>query len=144
MRRLWPIPEARQLDPVVPEGVRDRFAEGSRCENAGAYRGAAAMYRAAVEELVHERGAVGRTLYDRIEALRSSLDQELITDLHEARMLGNDSVHDGLTYSADEVADVADLIIEMTEILYVHPARKARMRQERQQRRAAARATTVP
>ncbi|TDC00700.1 DUF4145 domain-containing protein [Nonomuraea longispora] len=118
--------------------------EGSRCENVGAYRGAAAMYRATIEELVKERGATGKSLYDKIENLKPSLGDDLVTDLHEARMLGNDSVHDGLLYSAEEVGDVAELIIEMTEILYVQPARKAKMRQERQKRRAAAKVVTTP
>jgi hypothetical protein len=141
---LWPVPLPRELDQTVPGEVRDRFAEGSLCENAGALRGAAAMYRACVEELVKERGATGRHLYDKIENLRTSLGNDLVDALHEARMLGNDSVHDGLIYSVDEVADVAELIVEATEVLYVQPARRTAMQQARQQRRDAFKAISTP
>lgn len=98
-----------------------------------AYRGAIAMYRAAVEELCKERGATSHKLYDKIEGLRGQLDEDLIVDLHEARMLGNDSVHDGLTYSPEEVANIA----EMAQTLYIEPAKKAAMREARKQRREA-------
>jgi hypothetical protein len=135
--QLWPTRTERELEADVPEPIRDRFREGSACEGAGAYRGAAAMYRAAVEELCKERGATKKTLYDKIEELRGQLDVDLVRDLHEARMLGNDSVHDGLAYSPEEVADVAQLIVEMTQILYVEPAKRAAMRAARQQRREA-------
>ncbi|MET7335855.1 DUF4145 domain-containing protein [Nonomuraea sp. NPDC005650] len=135
--QLWPGRTARELAREVPEPIRDRFQEGSRCEGAAAYRGAAAMYRAAVEELCKDRGATKYKLYDKIEELRGQLDDDLIVDLHETRMLGNDGVHDGLAYSPEEVADVAELIVEMTEALYVAPAKKAAMRQARKQRRDA-------
>lgn len=137
VRQLWPVPEPRELDSDVPGAIRDRFTEGSRCEAAGAYRGAAAMYRSAVEELCKERGATSRNLHGMIEELRDQLAEDLITAMHETRLLGNDSVHDGLTYSPEEVADVAELIVEMSEILYVAPARRAAMRESRRQRREA-------
>lgn len=90
------------------------------------------MYRSAIEELCKDQGATKRSLYDKIEELRGRLD-----DLHETRMLGNDSVHDGLTYSPEEVADVAELIVEMTQTLYIAPAKKSSMREARKQRRDA-------
>ncbi len=99
------------------------------------------MYRAAIEELCKDQGATKYSLYEKIDELSGRLGPDLIDDLHEARMLGNDSVHQGLIYSVDEVADVAELIIEIAEHLYVQPARKAAMRQSRAQRRAAANAS---
>ncbi|WP_179282278.1 DUF4145 domain-containing protein [Streptosporangium subroseum] len=135
--QIWPARTIRELPPEVPEPIRDRFQEGSRCEGAAAYRGAAAMYRAAVEELCKERGATKYKLYEKIEELRGQLDEDLIVDLHETRMLGNDSVHDGLTYSPEEVANVAELIVEMTQTLYIEPAKKTAMREARKQRREA-------
>ncbi|MFF5115056.1 DUF4145 domain-containing protein [Streptosporangium sp. NPDC000509] len=135
--QVWPARTIRELPSEVPEPIRDRFQEGSRCEGAAAYRGAAAMYRAAVEELCKERGATSYKLYDKIEELRGQLDDDLIVDLHEARMLGNDSVHDGLTYSPEEVTNVAELIVEMMQTLYIQPATKAAMREARRQRREA-------
>ncbi len=42
-------------------------------------------------------------------------------------MLGNDSIHAGLTYSAEEVEDVAKLIEEAVLVLYVQPEEKPAM-----------------
>ncbi|MFD1545771.1 hypothetical protein [Nonomuraea guangzhouensis] len=72
-----------------------------------------------------------------MEELKGDLADELIRDLHEARLLGNDAVHLGLVYSLEEVADVAEMLVEMTELLYVQPARRGSMRAARQQRRDA-------
>ena len=128
-----------ELPDAAPAPVRDCFAEASVCQQAGALRGAAVLYRAAVEELVKEQGATGGKLYDQIESLRTKLPDDLVQDLHEARMLGNDSIHAGVTYSAHEVADVAGLIQEAVLVLYVQPAEKQAMRDARRSRRAAAR-----
>ncbi|QXJ24047.1 DUF4145 domain-containing protein [Actinomadura graeca] len=105
---------------------------------AGALRAAGVMYRAVVEELVKERGGTGKDLYAKIENLKvKGLDGDLVDDLHEARMLGNDSIHAGLIYSAEEVADIANLIEEATITLYVQPEERRRMRHARKARRDA-------
>jgi hypothetical protein len=133
-----PHQSPRTLDESAPEGVRSLFAEASTCEKAKAYRAAGVMYRATVEELVKDQEAVGGRLYDKIESLKGRLSDELVEDLHEARMLGNDSIHAGLTYSADEVEDVARLIEEAVLVLYVQPEQKRAMRDTRQARRTGA------
>lgn len=89
-----------------------------------------------VEEICKDQGAAGRTLYDRITALESNLPPDIINSLHEARMVGNDSLHDGLQYSPDELADIAQLVTEVTLILYVHPAQRAALAAARAARRA--------
>jgi len=135
-RLIHPAPAPRELHESVPDAIRSFHREASTCEQAGALRGASVLYRAAVEELVNERGAAGRNLYERIEDLKSKgLSAELVDDLHEARLLGNDSIHDGLEYSAEEVGDVAELIEEATVLLYVQPAERQRMRDARKDRR---------
>jgi hypothetical protein len=53
-------------------------------------------------------------------------------------MMGDDSIHRGLTYSADEVEDVAKLIEEAVLVLYVQPEEKRAMREARKTRRDAA------
>lgn len=137
--QVWPPQEPRNLDPVVPEGVSSLFVEASRAEAAGALRGAAGLYRAAVETLCKERGADGRNLEKRIDALGAlGLPDQVVADLHEARLLGNWSLHDGLEFSADEVADVAALIAEACHVLYVQPAERAALREKRKNRRDAA------
>ncbi|REF00361.1 DUF4145 domain-containing protein [Thermomonospora umbrina] len=133
---LYPRPQPRGLEEAAPEPVRSFFTEGSLCQTAGARRAAGVLYRAAVEEICNDFKATGPNLYKRIEALAANgLAPETIADFHEVRMLGNDSIHDGLEYSADEVDDVADLIEEAVYELYVEPDRKAAYRKKRTERR---------
>ena len=136
-RTIWPEPVPRDLPTEVPEKIRSLFQEAARTESVGAVRLAGAGYRAVVEEICKEQGASGRNLYDKIAALESKLPPDVINSLHEARMVGNDSLHDGLEYSTDELADIAQLVTEVTLILYVHPAQRAVFAAARAARRAA-------
>lgn len=70
-----------------------------------------------------------------MERTPSERGSRSVTTAHEARLLGNWSLHDGLEFSAAEVADVAELIAEAVHVLYVEPAERARMRQTRKDRR---------
>jgi hypothetical protein len=134
----------RTLDSAAPNGVRSLYQEASVCENKGALRGAGVLYRAAVEELVKDQGGTGANLYAKIDSLKGKLADELVEDFHEARLLGNDSIHAGISYSPEEVADVAGLIEEAVLQLYVHPAQKRAMRVARQARRDTAKAVEQP
>ncbi|EGE43221.1 DUF4145 domain-containing protein [Streptomyces sp. SID4928] len=136
--QAWPERRPRELHTSVPDAVRDLFAEGARAEVAEAYRAAGAMYRAAVEELCKDLGAEGNGLARKIDDLvNRGVVREIVEDLHEARILGNWSLHDGLEFSAEEVADVADLIAEAIHILYVQPEERRAMRDARKARRDA-------
>lgn len=142
---VWPERSPRELPAEAPTAVADLYREASVAENAGAMRGAAGLYRAVVEELVKDRGAVGKDLYQRIGSLQSmGVSADLVEDLHEARLLGNWSLHDGVVFSADEVADVAKLIEDAVEELYVQPARRLQMQQARAGRRQTHGQTTPP
>ncbi|MFJ2061376.1 DUF4145 domain-containing protein [Streptomyces sp. NPDC087908] len=123
---VYPAGEPDQLAPEAPESVRGLFAEGARCEQAGALRAAGAMYRAAVEELCADRGAEGNNLIAKIaDLVNRGVPAELARDLDEARMLGNWSPHKGLNFFHDEVADVASLIKEAVFLLYVQPVERS-------------------
>lgn len=115
-RLIRPAKNPRELSVDVPE---DLFVEASRAEGASAYRLAGAGYRATVEEICKDQGAQGNTLFHKIKDLgtRGVIDQDMVDAFDEARFLGNDSLHDGLAYAPDEVADVAGLIEEAVELL---------------------------
>lgn len=133
---IHPRQEPRELHEAAPAKMRDLFHEGARCEAVGASRAAAAMYRAAVEELCRDKQAAGKGLYERINGLSTQgVPAEIVADLHEARSLGNWSLHDGLSFSAEEVADVALLIEEAVTVVYVQPEERAAMRAARKARR---------
>ncbi|MFI8105372.1 DUF4145 domain-containing protein [Streptomyces sp. NPDC086023] len=135
-RTVHPEAIPRTLQPEVPEAIRSLFHEAARTEAAGAMRLAGAGYRAVVEEICKDQGATGKTLYNKITELSSRLPPDVIDALHETRMVGNDSLHDGLAYSGEELADIAELVTEVVLVLYVQPAQRAAMAAARAARRA--------
>ncbi|MFF9156485.1 DUF4145 domain-containing protein [Streptomyces sp. NPDC014846] len=141
--QIWPHNRPRDLAPEAPEMVREVFAEAALAEAAGAFRLAGIGYRATVEQIVKERGAAGKNLYERITALKDlGASQEIVDAFHEARFVGNDAAHDALAYSAEEIADIAELIHEAVLVLYVQPAQRAKMAAQRAARRSAAKQPT--
>ncbi|MFF3345671.1 DUF4145 domain-containing protein [Streptomyces sp. NPDC002779] len=141
--QVWPGRTPRELAPEAPETVREVFAEAALAEAAGAFRLAGIGYRAAVEQIVKERGAVGNNLYERITGLKNlGATEEIVDAFHEARFVGNDSAHDALAYSVEEIADIAELIDEAVLVLYVQPAQRAKMAAQRAARRTAAKQPT--
>ncbi|MFF0257900.1 DUF4145 domain-containing protein [Streptomyces microflavus] len=139
LEQVWPKKTPRELAPEAPETAREVFAEGALAEAASAYRLAGIGYRATVEQIVKERGASGKNLRDRIASLQDlGASQEIVDAFHEARFVGNDAAHDALAYSAEEIADIAELIHEAVLVLYVQPAQRAKMATQRAARRSAA------
>ncbi|MFE2513323.1 DUF4145 domain-containing protein [Streptomyces sp. NPDC101219] len=136
---LWPSPPPRVLPPDVPERIRSAYEEASRAENSGAARLAGVGYRSAVEELCKDQGATHHTLHGKIQELAAKgLPADVITALDETRVVGNDSVHHGVAYSAEELADIAELVAEAAVLLYVQPAQRRRMAESRRRRHEAA------
>jgi hypothetical protein len=145
LEQAHPSKTPRELPDDAPEAVREVFAEAALAEAAGAARLAGIGYRAAVEQIVKDKGTTGKNLYERITGLTAvGGTQEIVDAFHEARFVGNDAAHDGLAYSSDEIADIAELVIEAVTVLYVQPAQRARMAQQRAARRAAAKKVAPP
>ena len=109
-----------------------RRPSGSRC-----------AVRATVEEIVRDQGGQGNDLYKKIDSLQGKLEAEVIEDLHQSRIVGNESIHYGLTFSADEVGDIAELIYEACHVLYAIPAERQAFRDRRKARVAAHKAGTA-
>jgi hypothetical protein len=92
------------------------------------------MYRATVEAIVKDKRMTGQDLKERINSLAGvGVDEDTVRDLHEARLTGNWSMHEGTEFSADE--DVAELIEQACYELYEEPAKREAMRAARQARR---------
>jgi hypothetical protein len=144
-RMTWPDVPPRDLSEHTPAAARSLFEEGARCEALGALRAAAGLYRAVVEEVCRDLGQSEGPLAARIEKLRErGVEADVVRDLHEARVTGNWSLHDGLEFTAAEIADIADLIVAATHDLYEEPARRRDMRASRAARRVAAADPTIP
>ncbi|MGW3328230.1 DUF4145 domain-containing protein [Streptomyces virginiae] len=121
------------------------FAEAALAEAAGAYRLAGIGYRATVEQTAKDRGAAGRDLKQRILALAAAgLPQDIVDALTEARFVGNDAAHGAPAYSAEEIADIAELFHEAVVVIYVQLAQRARMALQRAARRAGSEQASSP
>jgi hypothetical protein len=64
-----------------------------------------------------------------------SWQPEIVRDLHDARLTGNWSLHDFLEFTPEEIEDLADLIREAVQVLYVEPAERRRLRDSRAAKR---------
>lgn len=132
----WPRFVPRGLPASVPEPIRGLFLEASMSASVGARRAAAGAYRAAVEAIVRNKSMTGRNLKERINSLvKVGVDENTVRDLHEARLTGNWSMHEGTEFSEDEVEDVAELIEQACYELYEEPAKRDAMRAAREARR---------
>lgn len=135
-RIIVPHVAPRELPADAPAEARSTFSEASECRNVGALRGAAGLLRATVELIVLERGANGGDLKARINVLTQyRVDKDVVDGLHEARLLGNDSLHAGTTFTAEEVDDVFELVEHAVHAIYVEPAERERLRQARAAKR---------
>jgi hypothetical protein len=132
----WPERGPRPLASEAPDRVKSLFDEAAQCEAIGALRGAAGLYRACVEEIVRDRQQPGDDLHATINRLRGSgVDEDLIDALHDARLTGNWSLHQGVTFAPDEIEDLALLLTDVVEQTYAEPGRREAMRVRRQRRR---------
>lgn len=137
---IYPDRPPRSLPSEAPRTVASLFREASICEFAGAVRGAAGLYRSAVEAIAEDRAVSDGTLEAKIEKLRElGVESDVVRFLHEARILGNWSLHDGIEFSEEEVDGVAHLIEDAIEQIYVTPSRREAMQRARADRRASIR-----
>ncbi|MFG2630837.1 DUF4145 domain-containing protein [Streptomyces sp. NPDC048473] len=127
-RQFWPELTPRVLGNDVPALVRELYAEASRAENARAFRLAGVGYRAVVEEICKDQRATKYKLVDKIKELAAKgVPTDIIEVLDEGRVVGNESIHQNIEFSAAEIEDVALLIAEVCLTLYVQPAERQRM-----------------
>jgi hypothetical protein len=132
----WPIPGMQPADPDVPERIADAVAEGTRCLAVRSPRAAAVMFRAALAEIVTDRGSAAAqskgSLAGQLKQMASDgdLDRTTADWADHVRIVGNAGAHpnelDPVTQ--EEAEELARLIKVITDYLYVHPARVRRAR----------------
>jgi uncharacterized protein DUF4145 len=101
----------------LPDAVRQALEEAVRCHAQQCYMAAAIMVRKTLEQVCANRGAEGKSLYDRIEALGSKviLPAGMLGGLHDLRMLGNDAAHVKAKVYDDIGQDEVEAAIEVTK-----------------------------
>jgi len=94
------------------------------------------LARAVLDATCKDKGAAGKDLYKRIDALHSAgLINELVKDdAHEVRLMGNDMAHGdfGTPVTEFEAEEILALMGEVLKEVYQRPARLAARRAARQ------------
>jgi hypothetical protein len=121
--------------PDVPDNVAAAAGEATLCHSVGAYRAVGSLARAVIEATAKDKGAAGRSLADRIDALHSlgHIRHHTREQAHEIRYFGNDMAHGDFTDPAteEEAAEVIELMDEVLREVYQSPARLARVKAAR-------------
>jgi hypothetical protein len=133
----WPLKGVRPVHPAVPAPIAADWFEAHLCLTIGAFRGAAAMARRAVQGVAVEQGAKDGKLYSQLKELetRATLHPTMVEWAEHIRLLGNVAAHpgtDGLdTVSEEEARDVVRFLDELLRWLYELPAETAAARAAR-------------
>lgn len=136
----WPLPAGAGMDEAIPGPIRGCFEEGLRCMSAKAPRGAAVLFRRALEAIVRDRGSAAavKKLDDerslaaalRVMSEERSLDPTLADWAKELRLAGNVGGHldpmDDVTPA--EVEALSKLLRALLTYLYEVPAKLRRAR----------------
>lgn len=79
----------------IPEKVLNTFHEAVLSHSNNCFIASAIMIRKTLEEICQDRGATGKTLYNRLDDLGKKIviPRELIEAMQELRLLGNDAAH---------------------------------------------------
>jgi hypothetical protein len=132
-----PVTYGGLATPSTPEGVAYYLDQAQRSFAVGALSAAVAMYRSALEHLLHEQGYTEGMLGKRIRSLldddspppwRDRLDPDylnVINKLGSAAIHANDGdVSQQVLFETELLAEVRDLFVELLDEVYEQPARK--------------------
>jgi hypothetical protein len=124
--------------PNTPDGVAYYLDQAQRSQAVGALSGAVAMYRAALEHLLHEQGYTTGMLSARITALmndptpptwRDQLGRDYLDAINR---LGNAAIHANngdvqqqAVLDAELLLEVRELFVELLDDIYEQPVKKA-------------------
>lgn len=137
------VPDHRdsQQFPDVPERVGEAAAEATLCFSAGAYRAVGALARAVVEATAKDKGAEGKDLYSRIEALAGAghIRKHTKEQAHEVRHFGNGMAHGDFTepVTKEDAEEIIALMSEILDEVYQSPARLDRVKEAREAKKVA-------
>lgn len=132
------IPDHRdsQAYPDVPEHIGLAATEATLCFSVGAYRAVGALARAVIEATAKDKGAEGKDLYTRIEALADAehIRKHTKDQAHEVRHFGNGMAHGDFTepVSKEDAEEIIALMSEVLDEVYQSPARLERVKQARE------------
>lgn len=131
----WPRRWHSRDFPDVPEQIASAATEATLCLSMGAHRAAGALARAVIEATAKDKGAQGRDLQGRIEALYAAdhIRKHTKEQAHEIRHYGNSMAHGDFIepVAEGEAAEIITLMAEVLDEVYQSPARLARRKAAR-------------
>lgn len=108
----------------IPENIAQTFRQALATRSHGLNIASAIMIRRTLEELCHDKGAVGENLKKRLEALRANIiiPPALLAALDDLRLFGNDAAHvEASTFDkigTEELDAAIDLVKEILKSVY--------------------------
>lgn len=139
---VWlPHPTGGHVYDDVPKPIASAADEAHQCHEIGAHRGSIILARAVIEATCKDKGAGGRNLFERIDALHEMglVGNQVRQEADEIKDSGNEMAHGDFHVEATE-QDSEEILAFMGEVLgevYQRPARVAARRAERQKRKNA-------
>jgi hypothetical protein len=136
-----PVRIEAQDFPDVPEHIAVAATEATKCLSVSAYRAVGSLARAVIEATAKDKGAEGKDLFQRIEALANAehIRGHTKEQAHEVRHFGNGMAHGDFTdpVTEEEADEVIELMCEILDEVYQSPARLQRVREARQAKKTA-------
>lgn len=139
---VWlPHPTGGHVYDDVPKPIASAADEAHQCHEIGAHRGSIILARAVIEATCKDKGAEGRNLFQRIDALHEMglVGNQVRQEADEIKDSGNEMAHGDFHVEAT-AQDSEEILAFMGEVLgevYQRPARVAARRAERQKRKNA-------
>lgn len=131
----------KQEFPDVPSHIADAASEATLCLSLGADRAVGSLARAVVEATAKDKQAAGGNLAARIDSLRADghIREHTKEQAHEIRHFGNDMAHGDFAdpVTPEEAAEIIGLMSEILNEVYQSPARVARVRSARENKKSA-------
>ncbi len=126
--------EVREFEDV-PDHIAQAASEAALCLAVGAHRAVGSLARAVVEATAKDKGAKGKDLRARIDALRDGdhIRKHTQGQAHEVRYFGNDMAHGDFAdpVTAEEAEEIIELMAEVLDEDYQSPARLQRLKDAR-------------
>jgi Domain of unknown function (DUF4145) len=137
----WPTAAGKKDFPDVPEPVATSASEAHVSLAAGSPRGAVALARAVVESVAKEKGITTGNLQSKIDKLCNDgyISEAMKEAANEIRFAGNEAAHGDLVtepLTPEDAGEIVSLMDTILERVYQEPAQVARIRQQREERKA--------
>lgn len=147
IQERYPIPsfKASSMHKAIPEGIREDYAEATRCMYVEGYKSAVVMCRRVIEAIACDKlGEKAKDAKDNTVKLHALIDllhsdgwitRDLRASAHELRHLGNYGAHvqdDGLDQvEPQEARDVREITWQLLYTIYVAPFKTDELRKAR-------------